>query len=65
MSRRRAEDHSWIDFPPLWPERREVEGGRERPAEERPEVVLTTAIPRTGCGPRPRVLRIVTGARAR
>jgi hypothetical protein len=62
MPRRRADDDPWIDFPPQWPERPD---GRVRPPEERPEVVLTTAIPRTGRGPRPRVLRIVTGARPR
>ena len=65
MGRRRAEDHRWIDFPPLWPERPDGDEGRGRLAEQRPEVVLTTAIPRTGRGPRPRVLRIVTGGRAR
>ena len=66
MSRRRAEDQRWIDFPPLWPERPAGgEDGRGRAADERPAVVLTTPIPRTGRGPRPRVLRIVTGGRAR
>lgn len=63
MSRPRRQTERWIDFPPSWPEPPHGDDGRR--AEPRPEVLLTTAIPRTGRGPRPKVLRIVTGARRR
>lgn len=68
MSTRRAPrrpDPGWIEFPPLWPESVARERRGTRAEEERPAVVLTSRIPRIGRRERPRVLRIVTGARAR
>jgi len=63
MSRRaQTNEPGWIDFPPRWPERDRPPADAER---ERPPVLLTSPIPRLGRRERPKVLRIVTGARAR
>lgn len=63
MSRRRRDTERWIDFPPQWPE--PAGDDADRRPEPGPEVVLTTAIPRAGRGPRPKVLRIVSAPRRR
>lgn len=61
MTRRRTTpEPGWIDFPPRWPERENDADGAER---ERPPVLLTAPIPHLGRRERPKVLRIVTGAR--
>lgn len=65
MGTRRDDGPAWIDFPPLWPERGQARDGDPETAEERPAVVLTTAIPDIGRRERPRVLRIVSGVRTR
>lgn len=58
-------DPGWIEYPPLWPETAAARAhDRAGAGREQPAVVLTARIPRPG-RERPRVLRIVTGARAR